>query len=581
MTQPAASTGSHRSIATRLLRVSFEYYVVIAIILTALVVWGEYLSTTSALRREIANYQHVFEAPLANALWAMDTSKVSSISKGMVEIPDISAVRVSDLTTGHLYGIALKDSEGIEFGEDERMRQRWKELAQHSVVHHGFDIVYTHATGTAVLGRVEVLTGRTQLINRIRGQTTLIVAIALFKEAILWGIFLAVGRRLLVRPLTELIRVLNTMEPNDPGRITVPRSTEATIAGTELAVFRDSFNALIDQIQARRAELVELNNHLENQVVERTQALAESEQTLRTIIETEPECVKVLALDGTLVRMNQAGLAMIEAESDAQVIGTPMIDLVAPEHRPAFIALNEQVLQGASGVLEFEIIGLKGGRRWFETHAVPMRNSHGQINGLLAVTRDVTQRKTFERELVRLAQTDALTGLANRRHFMALAEQELSRAIRYGGELSVMMMDIDHFKAINDTYGHHTGDLVLQRVGMHCQEALREIDIVGRIGGEEFAFILPQTSKEKAGEVAERLRRMLANADLPLEHGVPLHFEVSIGVTAIGPNGGNIDTLLAQADTALYEAKRQGRNQIRVFGAAATASAQSEGIPTE
>ena len=83
MTQPAASTGSHRSIATRLLRVSFEYYVVIAIILTALVVWGEYLSTTSALRREIANYQHVFEAPLANALWAMDTSKVSSISKGM------------------------------------------------------------------------------------------------------------------------------------------------------------------------------------------------------------------------------------------------------------------------------------------------------------------------------------------------------------------------------------------------------------------------------------------------------------------------------------------------------------------
>jgi len=299
---------------------------------------------------------------------------------------------------------------------------------------------------------------------------------------------------------------------------------------------------------------------------EAAKAMAQSEWNLKTIIEAEPECVKVLAPDGTLMQMNRAGLEMFEAESEEQVIGRTLVDLVAPEHRSVFNALNDRVNQGETGSQEFEIIGLKGGRRWLDMHAVPMRDANGQIAGLLGVTRDITERKKTEQELEKLARTDVLTGLANRRWFMALAEQELSRTHRYGGPLSVFMMDIDHFKNVNDTYGHQTGDLVLQKLGELCREALRDVDCVGRIGGEEFAVVLPQTDGARALEVAERVRQMVAHAEVAVERGLPVHFTLSIGVaTLVGANT-NIDTLLGQADGALYEAKRAGRNRVCVFG---------------
>ncbi|HET6886269.1 MAG TPA: PAS domain S-box protein, partial [Rubrobacteraceae bacterium] len=120
------------------------------------------------------------------------------------------------------------------------------------------------------------------------------------------------------------------------------------------------------------------------------EALKQSEDRLRAIVETEPECVKVLDKDGKLLEMNPAGLAMIEADSLEQVRGTPVRRMVVPEHRDAFAALTEKVLAGGSGTLEFEIVGLKGTRRWMETHAVPYRDVRGDIVGLLGVTRDVT-----------------------------------------------------------------------------------------------------------------------------------------------------------------------------------------------
>ncbi|QIN82082.1 PAS domain S-box protein [Rubrobacter tropicus] len=129
------------------------------------------------------------------------------------------------------------------------------------------------------------------------------------------------------------------------------------------------------------------------------EALARSEGRLRTIVETEPECVKVLDKDGVLLEMNPAGLSMIEADSLEQVRGLPVYDYIAPGHRDAFVALTESVIRGGSGTLEFELVGLKGTRRWLETHAVPLREAGGGIAGLLAITRDVTERKRDEEAL--------------------------------------------------------------------------------------------------------------------------------------------------------------------------------------
>jgi PAS domain S-box-containing protein len=148
-------------------------------------------------------------------------------------------------------------------------------------------------------------------------------------------------------------------------------------------------------------------------------ALARSERRLRTILSMEPECVKLLAADSTVLDMNPAGLAMIEADSLQQVQGKPVCELVVPGHRDAFMDLTRRVWRGESGVLEFEIVGLRGGRRWLETHAVPLRGERGEIQGALGITRDITARKQAE------AQRDDLA-----RRLFSVQESERRRIAR-------------------------------------------------------------------------------------------------------------------------------------------------------
>ncbi len=191
------------------------------------------------------------------------------------------------------------------------------------------------------------------------------------------------------------------------------------------------------EFAGRRAELV-----LAHDVTERLRAEGElraSERYRRTLIEAEPECVKVVGPTGELREMNAAGLRMIEADSLAQVERQAVAELVAPEHRPAFIALHRQVMAGGAGTLEFEIIGLRGARRWLETHAVPLRDDRGQITGLLGITRDVTARRAALEELrgseAKLAAAQRIGQMGNWE--MAIAGDDLSapRAMNWSAEV--------------------------------------------------------------------------------------------------------------------------------------------------
>jgi diguanylate cyclase (GGDEF)-like protein len=167
--------------------------------------------------------------------------------------------------------------------------------------------------------------------------------------------------------------------------------------------------------------------------------------------------------------------------------------------------------------------------------------------------------------LERRAYTDYLTGLANRRHFLEQAENELTRTLRYDRELSILMLDLDRFKQVNDTYGHKVGDLVLKKLSELCRVTLRDIDIIGRVGGEEFAVLLPETGIEQAAQAAERLCEAIAAAHVTLGGGLPLRFTASFGVTTLHEKDANIDVLLNQADQALYRAKHEGRNRVCVY----------------
>ncbi len=211
---------------------------------------------------------------------------------------------------------------------------------------------------------------------------------------------------------------------------------------------------------------------------------------------------------------------------------------------------------------EHRILTPNGNLKWVQGRATPQKLTDGSTlwNGILT---DVTERNALRQKLVQQANTDVLTGLSNRRHFYELAEMELARAQRYSTPLSVLMMDIDFFKMVNDTYGHKAGDLVLQKLAIVCKAVLREIDVIGRTGGEEFAVLLPNTAGPEALEVAERMRHELETSEVKLDNqNITLKFTVSIGVSSESNPEMTVDGLLLDADSALYKAKHAGRNII-------------------
>ena len=210
-----------------------------------------------------------------------------------------------------------------------------------------------------------------------------------------------------------------------------------------------------------------------------------------------------------------------------------------------------------------------GSWKWIHDRGmVVSRSPDGKPLRMIGTHLDVTERVLLQQELERQARMDYLTGLSNRRYFIEQAESEITRMQRFDRPLSVFMLDIDHFKRVNDTYGHQAGDDVIKHLAGQCMQCLREVDIVGRMGGEEFAILLPETDRDQAQQVAERLRSLVSQSKVPLASGLPLSFTVSIGVTTLAAKTKiNIDTLLNQADEALYQAKNAGRNRVSVFQA--------------
>ncbi|RUM31580.1 MAG: hypothetical protein DSY32_01015 [Aquifex sp.] len=164
----------------------------------------------------------------------------------------------------------------------------------------------------------------------------------------------------------------------------------------------------------------------------------------------------------------------------------------------------------------------------------------------------------------RMALTDPLTGLYNRRIFMEMAEKELARAKRYGYNFSILMIDIDNFKRINDTYGHDVGDYVLKKIAEILRTNVRGADIVARFGGEEFIVMLSNTNLNNAVKKAEKLRKMIEQTPVELSSGVKLKVTVSVGVSTYKDQD-SLEELIKEADVALYEAKKRGKNRVEVF----------------
>jgi len=297
-------------------------------------------------------------------------------------------------------------------------------------------------------------------------------------------------------------------------------------------------------------------------------AIKASERKLRALAESAYDAIVMLDSRGKVSFWNDAAEQLLGYAED-EVLGKELLPLVLP---PEALGELEQLVHDfaasgtgpAMGTISEMVAVRKDGTRVEVERSTSSFRLAGEWYAV-ATIRDITERKATEAKLLELATTDSLTGLFNRRRFMELCEQEFSRSIRYDRPLAMFMMDIDHFKHVNDDYGHDAGDRVLKSLAEISILALRGADVLGRLGGEEFGVLLPETDEESAREVAERLRQSIERASISI-NGITLSITVSIGVSILKPDMGSMESLLKKADIALYDAKQSGRNRVVLSG---------------
>ncbi|NJN53134.1 MAG: diguanylate cyclase, partial [Gammaproteobacteria bacterium] len=283
--------------------------------------------------------------------------------------------------------------------------------------------------------------------------------------------------------------------------------------------------------------LLEVNPMLRREVVEQLSDAVVIADHSGQILDLNPAAASLLGLG-----LDQALRTNIESR-----LSTPMLD---------------SLLNGTSGVVSVE-------DRFYDVKSTVLRSNGDFVVEVALVFRDVTEQlKTHERlerltaEFEKAANTDSLTQLSNRRYFRQRLEAEISHVERHRTELSVLLLDLDQFKRVNDTYGHDVGDRVLQVIGNIISEFKRVADVAARLGGEEFALLLPSTDLEGAVRVAQRLRKTIEEHVISDRNRNPIRVTVSIGVATASAEKPSSDRTLTEADRALYRAKHAGRNRV-------------------
>ena len=281
-------------------------------------------------------------------------------------------------------------------------------------------------------------------------------------------------------------------------------------------------------------------------------------------LEFNPSHLQRLASLVRITDVNAAALAQVGAEpADKEAGRLSLAQNFAPSAMRSFASALLAMAQGAHLFQgESSFLRLDGVERQNELTLLVMPGHEHALDFVIVSTVDITERKRLNDELVQLATTDFLTGLPNRREFMARLEDEQARLQRdVGGRAAVLMLDIDHFKDINDAHGHDWGDAVLRHLAGLMRDSQRKIDMLGRVGGEEFAILLPGADLEAARAFAERLRQRIA--DTPMgRNGNSIAITVSIGIASLATAESSGDAALVRADQALYRAKRGGRNRV-------------------
>lgn len=269
----------------------------------------------------------------------------------------------------------------------------------------------------------------------------------------------------------------------------------------------------------------------------------------------------IVAPDGTWLKVNDA-LCSIIGYTPQELMSKTFQDITHPDDLDDDLKFVNQVLAGEIDTYQME-------KRYFHkqgniVHILLsvslVRNEDDTPRFFISQIQDITQQKQMESELARLAREDELTGVSNRRYYIECATRELIRGNRFREPQALMMIDIDHFKNINDSYGHDIGDEVLRKMAQECRNSMRVVDVFGRLGGEEFGALLLNTDAEIANILAERMRKRIEKLIVKTS-GKTIRFTISIGLVTFTETDLSLNDLLKIADKALYEAKEAGRNK--------------------
>ncbi|GHD63015.1 hypothetical protein GCM10017083_52670 [Thalassobaculum fulvum] len=317
-----------------------------------------------------------------------------------------------------------------------------------------------------------------------------------------------------------------------------------------------------DTLQDQAANLVSLVETIEQA---RADALS-AERFVTDLMEAVPVPLFYWNPDGTLNRVNRH-YAAVYGHTTASIIGKTPEDILPPHVAKYLREHNARLIEsGGHQTYEGDVDVPGRGLRRFVVHRALVRDLEDRPIGIAGAMLDLTEEYGLRRELERLASTDPMTGLYNRRVFMERLEAQAAHHQRYGTPASLAILDVDHFKSVNDTYGHDFGDAVLVGLARLLSAQVRQgVDVVARFGGEEFVLLLPETDGPAAATMADRLRA--AFAALAFDHASgPKTFSASVGVAEIG-RADDVTSLLKRADDALYRSKHAGRNRVTLAGA--------------
>lgn len=362
------------------------------------------------------------------------------------------------------------------------------------------------------------------------------------------------------------MRVLDLIAEDERESMLV-RFAENNIEQYELRLFLKDKRTMDVRVSPRifyvRGEKYRLAEFIDISVQKKiTDELKQSEEKFHSVFEQAAVGIARVSPTGAFLEVNEK-LCEILGYSKSELMGKTFQELTHPDDLATSLELVQSLLEGEreSFSTEKRYIVKNGQFVWGSLTVSLVRSADEAPKYFVAVISDIGSRKVMEQELINRATHDSLTGLLNRTELAKALEKEAARAGRYSRPFSLLMLDIDHFKLVNDDFGHQVGDRVLIELAGILEEAIRKVDFVGRFGGEEFLLILPELNHEKALELAERIRKQVESHTIITQDQV-IKITVSIGVSTYPEHGNDVDALVKASDDAMYKAKASGRNQV-------------------